>query len=67
MSAELGNTSFEKRLEIALNWVFDKGSHIHSDIFNQNKYMVNVVQTVLKFFRAKSEFALYTISSDTSK
>lgn len=67
MNAEAGNAGYEKRLNIALNGEFDMESHIHSDIFNQNKYMVNGVQMVLKFFKAKPDFALYTVASDTAK
>lgn len=52
------NLGYVKRRAIARRGAFDMESHIHADIFNQDKYLINGVQMVVKFFRAKGEFAL---------
>jgi hypothetical protein len=45
---------------------FDMESHIHSDLFCQNKYLLNGVQMVVKFYRAPNKFALMTSTTDTT-
>lgn len=67
MNAAEGNTGYMKRLEYALAGEIDMESPIHSDIFNQNKYLLNGIQMVMKFFKAKPEFALITTAADTNQ
>lgn len=67
MTASDENKGYLKRLEYAMGGEIDMESPIHSDIFNQNKYLLNGIQMVLKFFKAKPEFALITTATDTDK
>lgn len=67
MSAEEGNEGYVKRRAFAQQGVFDMEGHVHSDIFNQSKYMLNGVNIVLKFYKARPEFALITKDDDNNK
>lgn len=66
MEADENNSGYIKRRGIARRGVFDLESHIHADIFNQNKYMISGVQMGVKFYRAKPEFALIKLATDAT-
>lgn len=67
MSGSDDNLGHVKRREYAASGEFDLESHIHSDIFNQNKLLLSNCPMVIKFYKAKPEFALMTDPSDTAK
>lgn len=67
MDGSAENKGCLKRMEYAMGGEIDMESPIHSDIFNQNKYLLNGIQMVLKFFKTKPDFALLTSATDTEK
>jgi hypothetical protein len=67
MSAVDDNKGYSKRHSFAQAGEFDMESHIHSDIFNQNKYMLNGVQMVMKFYKSRSDFSLMVKQDDSNK
>lgn len=67
MGAHADNAGYQKRLKYAARGEFDCESNIHSELFNQNKYLLNGVQMVVKFIKAKNEFALITKPDDDVK
>lgn len=67
MTAVDDNAGYLKRREYAQSGEFDMESHIHADIFNQNKYMLNGIHFLIKFYRAKADFCLITKSTDNVK
>lgn len=58
------NAGYVQRRAIARRGEFDMESHIHADLFNQDKYLLNGVQMVVKFYRSKPEFALMKAATD---
>ena len=67
MDASENNTGYKARRQIAVNGELEMESPIHADIFNQNKYLLNGVQLLLKLYRSKPEFALMTTKTDQTK
>lgn len=67
MGACDANIGYKKRNSFATGGEIDLESHIHSDIFNQNKYLLNGVQMGIKFYKSRPEFALMTTEGDTVK
>lgn len=67
MDAVAENTGYVKRKAFADAGEFEMESHIHADLFSQNKYMINGVQMLIKFYKSKPEFALMAKSDDAEK
>jgi hypothetical protein len=67
MDPSENNAGYKLRKQYVLNGEIEMESPIHADIFNQNKYLLNGVQLLLKLYRAKNEFALMTPKTDKSK
>jgi hypothetical protein len=61
------NKGFGKRKLWAIGSDLDMEGPVHCDIFNQNKYMVNGVQMVVKFFRNHPDFVLMSSETDAHK
>lgn len=66
MDAEDENEGFVTRREYTQSGEFEMESHIHSDLFSQNKYMLNNVQMTIKFYKNKPEVSLMTTTSDNA-
>lgn len=66
MGAEEGNDGYEDRKAFSRT-AFEMESHVHADIFNQEKYLLNGVQMNLKFYRSKPEFCLMADAAETGK
>lgn len=67
MNGDDANLGHAIRREELQSGEIDLESHIHSDIFNQNKLLLSNVPMVIKFYESKPEFALMTTPTDVSK
>jgi hypothetical protein len=66
MLASAGNTGYVERCKISKN-VFELESHVHSDIFNTDRYLLSNVQLNIKFYRGKPEFSLIAGENENGK
>lgn len=64
--ADEKNTGYIKRGELSRG-EFEMESNLHSDIFNQEKYLLNGIQMVIKLYRSKPEFAVISKAADVIK
>jgi hypothetical protein len=59
----LDNIAMDKRIVDAYtNSSFDMIGNLHSDVFHQNRYLLNNVDLKLRLMRSRTEFCLYTPS-----
>lgn len=55
------NEGYEARKRIAGNGqIFELYGHLHCDLFNQNKYMLNGIEVSIRLVKEKPEFCLMT-------
>lgn len=66
MGPVAGNLGWVERSTIALQGPFEMEGPIHCDLFNQDKFLLNGVQMILKFFKARPEFALMSAAADNT-
>lgn len=60
------NLGFKKRKELAKDSrMIEMIGHLHGDIFNQEKFMINGVEMRLKLVRTKESFNLMSTTKDT--
>lgn len=61
---DVSSSGFERRKAYLKDGIFELSSYLHSELFCQEKYLVNNVSIRFKFYRTKSTFALMTTSAD---
>lgn len=50
------NSGFQARRRRTLNVNFELHGHLHCDLFNQNKYLINGVEVAIRLVKQKPEF-----------
>lgn len=58
-TADARNNGYLDRQRLSANGItFELYGHLHCDIFNQNKYLINGVEVAIRLVKQKSEFCL---------
>lgn len=60
------NTGYQSRKRMCANGnIFELYGHLHCDVFNQNKYMINGVEIAIRLVKQKADFCLISTAAAT--